>query len=99
MINPTDMIRFSNDLVQEIRRATDKFPHNHHLSAALMEEVGELSKALLENEGPGRIREEAIHVACVAARIAIEGDGDFDAPRSIIVDNGKEYHTTGGVPS
>jgi NTP pyrophosphatase (non-canonical NTP hydrolase) len=93
------MIKFSNDLVQEIKRATDKFPHNRHLTVALMEEVGELSKALLENEGPARIREEAIHVACVAARIAIENDGDFDTPRAITVDNGKEYHTTGGVPS
>jgi hypothetical protein len=49
------------DLAEEIVRAREKFPRNGHMLAALMEEVGE----------------EAIQVACVALRIAEEGDADF----------------------
>lgn len=40
---------------------------------ALTEEVGELAKALLD-EGWSRVQAEAIQVACMAARVAIEGD-------------------------
>lgn len=62
-------------LSEEVCRARGKFPDNKHLLAALMEEVGELAKDLLENKEGFRI--EAIQVACVALRIAEEGDGDF----------------------
>ena len=61
----------------ELERAREKFPQNDHLFAALGEEVGELARELLEGGPRGRIREEAIQVACVAIRIAEEGDGDF----------------------
>lgn len=64
-------------LREELYNARNKFPTNAHLLAALAEEVGELAKALLENHRPDRIREEAIQVACVAIRIATEGDADF----------------------
>ena len=40
----------------EVERARKKFPSNEHLLAALMEEVGELAKAHLENEPPERTR-------------------------------------------
>ncbi len=40
---------------------------------ALTEEVGELAKALLDEEW-SRVQLEAIQVACMAARVAIEGD-------------------------
>ena len=61
----------------ELDRARAKFPTNAHLYAALGEEVGELARELLENGTRERIREEAIQVACVAIRIADEGDRDF----------------------
>ena len=65
----------------ELDRARAKFPKNDHLFAALGEEVGELARELLENGARERIRAEAIQVACVALRIADEGDGDF--PKSM----------------
>ena len=63
----------------EIERAREKFSKNDHLFAALGEEVGELARELLEGGTRERIRAEAIQVACVAVRIADEGDGDFPA--------------------
>ena len=63
----------------ELERARAKFPKNDHLFAALGEEVGELARELLEGGTRERIRAEAIQVACVAVRIADEGDGDFPA--------------------
>lgn len=66
-----------DDLRAELSRARAKFPKNDHLFAALGEEVGELARELLEAGGRRRVREEAIQVACVALRIAEEGDGDF----------------------
>jgi NTP pyrophosphatase (non-canonical NTP hydrolase) len=61
----------------EIVKARTKFPKNAKLLAALMEEVGELAKALLQNKGADEVRKEAIQVACVAVRIIEEGDADF----------------------
>lgn len=59
-------------LTSEIERARSKFPSNAHLFLALVEEVGELSKDLLE--GNVGWREEALQVACVALRLYEEGD-------------------------
>lgn len=66
------------DVAHEVHRARTKFPGNRLLLAALMEEVGELARAYLQREGPDRVRKEAIQVACVALRIAEEGDATFD---------------------
>lgn len=63
-------------LVKEIARARAKFPNNRHMLAALTEEVGELAKALVEEDEEWRT--EAIQCACVAIRVATEGDGDFE---------------------
>jgi hypothetical protein len=65
------------DLAEEVGRARAKFPQNRHMLAALVEEVGELAKALLEGELNEAIRAEALQVACVAIRIAEEGDADY----------------------
>jgi len=62
---------------KEIGRATDKFPWPNPNLAALMEEVGELSRAFLENKPFEEIFKEAVQVAAVAARCAIEGDPQF----------------------
>ncbi len=61
----------------EVMRARLKFPGNRFLLAALVEEVGELAKAMLQNEGKERIEREAIQVAAVAVRILEEGDATF----------------------
>jgi Lar family restriction alleviation protein len=70
--------KFLSDVDVEIKSARAKHPGNAHLMAALMEEVGELAKAHLEDETHARIWAEAKQVACVAARIATEGDADFE---------------------
>ena len=73
---------FLFDVAQEIQRARQKFPTNAHLCAALTEETGEVARALLDGSpGQRHLREECVQVACVAARIAIEGDGDFGAKK------------------
>lgn len=61
----------------EVQRARTKFPNNHKMLAALVEEVGELAQALLQRRPIEAIRKEATQVACVAVRIIEEGDADF----------------------
>lgn len=60
----------------EVRRSRQKFPGNEHMLAALVEEVGEVSRALLENK-PDEVVAEAVQVAATAVRIVEEGDADF----------------------
>jgi NTP pyrophosphatase (non-canonical NTP hydrolase) len=66
---------FAAEVIAEVQRARKKFPSNEHLTVALMEEAGEVAKAQLERAA--NLREECVQSACVAARIAIEGDADF----------------------
>lgn len=62
----------------EMGRAREKFPSNRYLMTALVEEVGELAQATLQQQGRERIRREALQVACVAMRIYEEGDPVYD---------------------
>lgn len=62
------------EIWREVESARTKHPGNEHLLAALMEEVGELAKALLDCEPWHRVEAEAVQVACVAIRIATEGE-------------------------
>jgi NTP pyrophosphatase (non-canonical NTP hydrolase) len=66
-----------DDLQAEIIRARTKFPGGRFLLAALMEEVGELAQALLQRKPPSEIIKESLQVACVAIRIAEEGESTF----------------------
>ena len=74
---------FHGALAEEVRRARMKHPSTAHLLAALTEEVGELAQALLDQDSGARpvtdqeIYKEAVQVACVALRLAVEGDGEF----------------------
>lgn len=68
----------------ELERARKKFPGNDDLLPALAEELGELSQALLhQKHEPAKgvtdidICNEAIQVACVALRLATEGDPNW----------------------
>lgn len=63
----------------EIRAARSAFPGNRHLMAALVEEVGELAQALIQNDRGERtsnpeVFKEAVQVAAMAIRVAVEGD-------------------------
>ncbi len=68
---------------EEIDAAQEKFPSNKHQLAALGEEVGELFNAMLEYDSGNptvdveHIVAEAIQVAAMAARVALEGDASF----------------------
>ncbi len=64
---------FLKDVAREVERARKKFPGTDGVLAALTEEVGELAKAVLD-EGQERVYAEAIQVAAMALRVAVEGD-------------------------
>lgn len=72
----------------EVVRARAKFPGANATMVALMEEVGELAKAMLD-ETPERIYAEAVQVACMAMRAAEEGDAtltDYRIQRAAALD-------------
>lgn len=61
--------------MSEVDLARDKFPAPNQNFVALIEEVGELGKAILE-EPMENVRKEAVQVAVMAMRVAVEGDPD-----------------------
>lgn len=65
----------------EVMYARDKFPSSQHQMTALVEEVGELAQALIENDrgnlSPKQVCAKAIQVAAQACRVALEGDESF----------------------
>ena len=65
--------QFIDAVLEELARARSKFPMPNRNFTALVEEVGELAKAHLE-EGPEEIWNEAVQVAVMAMRVATEGD-------------------------
>jgi len=69
-----DAVRF------ELKTAREKFPGANLNMVALMEEVGELAKACLD-ESWQRVMEEAVQVAVMAQRVATEGDMSLNAYR------------------
>ena len=64
-------------LQDELAAARTKFPGNALLMEALMEEVGEVARAVLERDFD-HAKQEAIQVACVAMRLATEGDRSWE---------------------
>jgi len=83
----SDMDSITHDTIakiyDELTHARNKFPHNTHLTVALMEEVGEMAKDILEGDWE-LARREAAQVAAVAIRIIEEGDGDFGMPKKVL---------------
>lgn len=73
---------FLIDVGHEIKRARGLYPSSRLVLAALTEEVGELAQAMLKfaaGKWPAeRIYEEAVQVAAMAARCALEGDPSFE---------------------
>lgn len=60
-------------VLNEVEFARRKFPSNKVLFAALVEEVGEVAKAL-QDETRERLISELVQVAAMALRLAVEGD-------------------------
>jgi len=72
---------FMLNVEQETLIATKKFPDPYYgVMCALTEEVGELAKAL-QDEGSDRVWKEAVQVAAMALRVAVEGDPSLDKIR------------------
>lgn len=64
---------FRQAVEKELFSARQKFPGKRLTMVALVEEVGEVAKALLD-ESPQRVYDEAVQVAVMAQRLATEGD-------------------------
>ena len=65
--------KFLEQVLAEVESARARFPNPYGVMTALVEEVGETAKALMD-EPWQRVRAEAIQVAAMALRIATEGD-------------------------
>ena len=66
----------------ELVAARRAFPGTTHMLCALVEEVGELSQAMMEHDrkqgtSVTEVLREAVQVAAMAIRIAVEGDDNF----------------------
>jgi len=79
------------DIKEELVKARNKFPDNSVQNTALVEEVGELSQALLDHKFNNvsvtnlDVYREAVQVAAMAIRVGVDGDSSFDYdPNKII---------------
>jgi hypothetical protein len=73
--------KFIYELMLRVNAARAKHP-NPPPMWALTEEVMELQEAIEEDHDTERQRDEALDVACVALRIAVERVGKLKAPRA-----------------
>lgn len=76
---------FVQMVVEEVARARAKFSGNTLCGLAMAEEAGELARALL-TEPYRQVVREAVQVATMALRVAVEGDGsvkDWRAMRGL----------------
>lgn len=64
-------------LSEELVYARIRFPSNDRLFEALIEEVGEVARAVLEKKYD-HARREALQVACVAMRLVTEGNKNWE---------------------
>ncbi len=69
---------FAGAVIEEANNACGKFPYPNPNLAALMEEVGELAQAMLQGKPQSEIYGEAVQVAAMALRCALEGDPQFE---------------------
>ena len=66
----------------ELIAAREAFPGKTHMLCATVEEVGELAQALMEHDrqqgtSVQEVLREAVQVAAMAIRVAVEGDDNF----------------------
>lgn len=69
------------DIGAEVAAARSKYPSNQFMIAALMEEVGEASQAMIDHsfgkDSKSHIYLELVQVAAVAIRLMLEGSQEF----------------------
>lgn len=73
---------FLKEVYAEYYRAKSLFPSPNGSVCAMGEEYGEVCKAMLD-ESKQRVREEAVQLAAMAARVALEGDPTLDEYRKL----------------
>ena len=73
-------MKFLSDVMAECCEARIMFPHPNACMTALTEEVGELAKAMMDEPSP-RVYKEAVQVATMAMRLALEGDPTLNKVR------------------
>lgn len=71
---------FIAEFLKQLAYARYKFPGDNLTMIALMEEVGELAKAVMD-EAPENVNLEAIQVATMAARVWLDGDHSIEYRR------------------
>lgn len=71
-----ELMRFCGAVLDEVLRARAKFPDSYGSMCALTEEAGELANAVLDRPW-SEVYEEAIQVAAMAARVALERDASL----------------------
>lgn len=73
--------QFADRMVKEARLARLKFPGGKQLLGALMEEVGEVAKALLKiqeaGDSPQCVYDELVQAAAMCLRLATEGEPEY----------------------
>lgn len=80
VVQSTPERQFLMDVEAEVSRARIKFPISDANMVSLTEETGELAKAMLD-EHPVDIYSEAVQVAAMALRCALEGDPTLNVYR------------------
>ena len=73
MIENYELTYFQDRVEKEVKEACLNFPSPEALLCALVEEVGEVARACMD-ESCRRIYDECVQVAAMAARLAIEND-------------------------
>ena len=71
---------FIAEFIKHLEYARYKFPGKNLTLVALMEEVGELAKACMDESFP-QVNLEAIQVATMAARVWLDGDHSIEFRR------------------
>lgn len=66
----------------ELKAAREAFPGKTHMLCAMVEEVGELAQAIMQHDrqqgtSAQEVLREAVQVATMAIRVAVEGDDNF----------------------
>lgn len=83
--------KFLQMIIDEAKRARARFPGPNAMNAALVEEVGEVSKALMY-EPWNAVVAECVQVASMAMRLATEGDSTMiDFRWQHVHDFGRRY--------
>lgn len=70
-----------DEILAELQNARTKFPGSRVTGLAMVEEVGEVAKAII-SESRDAVRKECVQTAVMAMRIVLDGDSSVDQYRA-----------------